>query len=287
MASRKPLHPNAKRIASPAVRDKIRQAIGKKLQKADADDVEQKVYVRLLEIVDRLPAGDDPLLALTFVITEGKVADKLNGADRSDGGHDDPSAIERALPPHARVSPQQREELRALLVYVHKEEREGRISPGTLPIAKRLAKGETFDEIAAHTGVPASTLRSMMTRARENLRADWKVYSGLGGTVIALLIYLGLTRDGDRVGAPRPPNEEPSETTSAPAPETPAQAAARLRREAKAACDARDWTTCEARLDAASKVDPTSNARREVIDMRTAIAQGKSGTPPPPPATPR
>jgi DNA-directed RNA polymerase specialized sigma24 family protein len=280
-------HPNARRLASPAVRQKVLDAIGKQLQPADAKDVTQEVYVRLFRLIDRLPETEDGLLGLVVVVTRGEILRCFRKSAVRDARHADESEGDAVEEKSASEKLQQHEEHRQLYAFALAASANGEADADCLRWSARLARGDEYADIAADESIPEATIRKRMERFRKYMRAHWKEYSGLGGVVLGALLLYFTHEDSDRVGAGRPGPDEPSPTTSAHAPETPAQAAARLRREAKAACDAHDWTTCESRLDEANRVDPTSNARPEVIELRTAIAHARSGTQQPPPAPSR
>lgn len=270
-------HPNAKRIASPMVRAKILEVIGKRLQPADVKDVMQEVYLRLFRVIDELPESDDELRAFTAVVTDGEVKRKLRKDTVRDGRHAGEEAAEAVAEPATSVSPHEREEFRRLYEYAQTVDEKAPYHADCLRWAQRLARGDEWADIARDEGIPESTLRKRMERFRKHMRQRWYVYSGLAGPVLVYLMVNHWRDEYPGVGAPNPHAMEPEATTSAPAPETPTQAASRLRLEAKTACDAHDFTKCESLLDAANRLDPSSNARPEVIDLRTTISRARSG----------
>jgi len=120
--------------------------------------------------------------------------------------------------------------------------------------------------------VPEATVRKRMERFRKHMRARWARYSGLGGAVLAIVLLLWARGRDEHVSSPRP-------SYVAPPPETPAEHATRLRRDAKTACDASDFVTCRARLDDARALDPDGEATPEVRQLRDVVrkATGDAG----------
>jgi hypothetical protein len=67
---------------------------------------------------------------------------------------------------------------------------------------------------------------------------------------------------------------------------TPRERAARLRDEAVAACGARDFAACEAKLDDAMRLDPAGESEPRVVAARAAIAEWQMPKPAPSESTP-
>ncbi|HEY8089234.1 MAG TPA: hypothetical protein VIF09_15350, partial [Polyangiaceae bacterium] len=271
MAAATPSHPNARRIASPAVRERILTVLRGKAQHADVMDAMQKVYVRLLLLVEELPESNGELLALVTVVAQGKLVDHkrrqtVDLARNVDA--DDEAVIEL---PAKGLSAYTTSEWKRLFAFVEKLEERGEVQPGFLRVARRLAAGETYEDIAPDEGISAPALRKRMERERRNLVARWTAYSGLGGAVLAvLLVLLARKPKSDIVAAPGPVFTSQTASTAV-ATETPAQQAARLRSEAKVLCDKAQWPACAAKLDEARDLDSLSESRREVLNMRSTI----------------
>lgn len=278
MAARPPPHPNARRIATPAVRAKILAVIGRMLQPAERDDVMQKTYVRLFVIIDRLPESDEDLIGFVGGITHGLVINQLRSnsvRDRRLGEESEAADVEE---PAEAVTPQQRLEWKALHEVADQAVKDGAVPPEALVWAERLARGDTYAHIGDDEGLPEATVRKRMERFRKILRSRWTQATGITGAVIgALLLYFGLRH-------PATPNIVPEAyvpvptVTSAPAEETPAQKVARLTSQAQALCDRLDFEACEARLNDASDIDRDNESRPAVVKMRHAI-QNANGKP--------
>jgi DNA-directed RNA polymerase specialized sigma24 family protein len=271
MPPRPPLHPNARRIATPAVRTKILAVIGKRLQPADRDEVMQQVYVRLLLILDELPEGDDDLVGLVGAVTDGRVLDHFRGTAVREARHADESAADDVGEGPDVLSAQEREEWKALHDFANKAVAEGKISPDILRWSKRLAMGDSYEDIARDEGISVEVVKKRMTRAREYLRERWGRATGLTGAVIgAVLLFFYFRHPATPDIVPEAYIPEPT-ATRAPAVETPEQKVARLTSQAQALCDKKDFDACEALLNDASDIDRDNEYRPPVIKMRHAI----------------
>ena len=271
MATRPPPHPNARRIATPAVRAKILAAIGRRLQPSERDDVMQKTYLRLFSLLDRLPESDDDLLGLVGVVTHGQVIDQLRLNAIRDGRLVEESEAADVEEPAEAVTPEQRVEWKALRDVADQAVKDGVVPPEALRWAERLARGDTYEEIGLDEGLPAATVRKRMERFRKILRSRWTQATGITGAVItALLVFFLVRHPATPDIVPEAYVPEPS-ATSAPAVETTEQKVARLTQEAQALCDKKDFERCEARLDDASDIDRDNEYRPAVIKMRHAI----------------
>jgi RNA polymerase sigma factor (sigma-70 family) len=280
-------HPNAKRVASPAVRAKMLATLGKKLQRADAEEVMQRAYVRLLTLVDRLPEDDDGLLGLVVVVVRGQMVDHFRRDAVHQARHADGDEADAAPEVPDRTSLQQQEEYRRLYEFAKNEEVAGRVDPDCLRWAERLARGDTYADIARDEGIPEATIRKRMERFRKHMASRWRLYSGLAGVVVCVIFFVVRPKPEPPIARTHDVDTAPSAASSAPATEWPAQHAERLRREARAACDLDDWDVCGAKLDEARDLDVDSEARRDVVQMRDEIARALSGKPPRPLKPPR
>src|SRR5260370_39254 len=93
-------HPNARRLAGPEVRAKILAVIGKRVTPADADDIAQSAYVRLM-MLPSLPEAYDDLRALVVTVVRGLIVDhhrkrKVRKDRRQDGQGVDEACARRA-----------------------------------------------------------------------------------------------------------------------------------------------------------------------------------------------
>ena len=271
MGTRPPPHPNARRIASPAVRAKILAAIGRKLQPAERDDVMQKTYMRLFAIIDRLPESDEELIGLVGVVTHGQVIDQLRRNTVRDGRQADESEAPDVEEPEEAVTPEKSVEWKALFDIAEQAAREGLIPPESLGWAERLARGDTYEQIGLDEGLPAATVRKRMERVRKILRSRWTQVTGLTGAVIgAILLFFYLRKPATPDIVPEAYVPAPS-VSSAPAVETTEQKLARLTSQAQLLCDQHNYLDCETILDVAKEVDSTNEDRPPVIKMRHAI----------------
>ncbi|HEY1692176.1 MAG TPA: sigma-70 family RNA polymerase sigma factor [Polyangiaceae bacterium] len=269
-------HPNARRIASPAVRAKMRAVIGDQLQKADADDVVQKTYLRLLTAIDRLPEDEDGLLGFVVVVTVGEVKRRHKRAAVDQARFTERRELEDDEREDGALSPQLREEFREIHAWAVKQQADGRVDPDCLRWAERIARGDTFEEIAEDEGIPAATVRKRMERFRKHMKEHRLAYAGgLSVLVLALVFFLRPPSRPDIVAEPTPPTT-PSAVPTAVATETPDQIAARLRHEAQLLCDAKKFTECEAKLYEAGNWDAEIGAKPDVIQMQHAIEAWKA-----------
>jgi DNA-directed RNA polymerase specialized sigma24 family protein len=249
--------PNARRIATDAVRKKIREVIGKRVLAQDAGDIEQAAYLRLLAMPS-LPETERELLGLVVVVVRGLVVDHHRRRSALDKRHDDGKDVDEVAPDVDDAGMSEREEWRRMLAFVEEEVAAGRISPDVLRWSKRLAEGDTLAQIAADEKIPRSTLKMRLHRAREHLRKHRAKYGAATGAVIALLLLLRRPEPGI-VSHPRP---RPS-------------TAEEFRDEAARECSGGDFVECERDLDEAKRRDPTGDHLPYVEEMRRKIEQSK------------
>jgi RNA polymerase sigma factor (sigma-70 family) len=271
-------HPNARRIASPAVRAKMLEVLGKRLQPADAEDTMQRAYMRLLSILDQLPADDDELLAFVVVVTRGQIVDHHRRDAVSEARHADESEGREVPEKDGALSPERRAEFRALGDLAERTALGSREHADCLRWAKRLAHGDTYAEIARDEGIPEATLRKRMERFREFMRGR----TGQVGLVLAFLVLIGggwlaigLPGGGDRDKQHRTahptqsaaPSAAPA-TSSTP---TPPQRAAQLLDEARDLCRRQEWDACGKKIDEASKLWPDIENEPDVPYLRDQV----------------
>jgi DNA-directed RNA polymerase specialized sigma24 family protein len=255
MPDRAGLTPQAQRVAAAAVREKVAAVIGRRVPDADRDDVAQAAYLRLL-LIARLPDSEHELLGLVVCVTRGCVVDfhrrrAVLEARTADGADVDGVAFDADI-----AGVVERDEWRQMLTFVEKEVAAGRVAPEVLRWAERLAAGDTIAQIAGDEGIPVSTLKMRLHRAREHLRKNWTSYAA--GFVFAFGLLYMTHRD------------DPSATGGAPPPAAVDQA--RYVRE-RAADECRDgaYAQCEHDLDLAKRLDPDGEQRPEVRALRDAI----------------
>jgi hypothetical protein len=116
---------------------------------------------------------------------------------------------------------------------------------------------------------PATDIAARRLRSRP---AVWLAAAALAaGVAFALAQGLGPAPVAHHTPPPAPP--VPPVTTWPPSP-TPQELAATLRREALAACDAKQWFDCDDKLDQAFALDP---AGEDVPRIKAARAAAKAG----------
>ena len=126
--------------------------------------------------------------------------------------------------------------------------------------------------IAPQTRPMASRAPNEARSARSRPAVAWLAAAAMIGAVASgglIAAFQTLLQSGPTVMAPPPPS------TSAPVPlAADLAAAATLRREANAACDAQRWSLCLANLDKARSVDPDGDGSTAVKSLRDkAIAR--------------
>jgi DNA-directed RNA polymerase specialized sigma24 family protein len=94
------------------------------------------------------------------------------------------------------------------------------------------------------------------------LVASLSVAAALAASALVVLRVLDPTSGGDVVGA-APPRDAITRATA-------------LREAAVAACKARSWTVCGAKLDEATKLDPAGEREPAVQSMRQSVEEGKA-----------
>lgn len=128
---------------------------------ADVDDVVQDVFITAWQ---RLPELEDlgKVKSWLMRITGRRAVDRLRAARP----HAELAGVELPAPPHA--DPPQRAEARAGVAALG-------AALGRLPDAQRSCwvlrelGGHSYEEIAAQLGIPASTVRGLLSRARQDI----------------------------------------------------------------------------------------------------------------------
>jgi DNA-directed RNA polymerase specialized sigma24 family protein len=148
--------------------------------------------------------------------------------------------------------------------------------------------GESHASIAGEMGLPVKTVARRVARMQETFD---KHVADLALVALVLLFVLAcvlrLLRPAKDEAGPRP---GPDVVQPAPAPRPEGQAhtsldparARALRGEAFAACRAKDWDTCETKLDRADEQDPDGALDAQVADARRVIASSRPSDKGPP-----
>lgn len=160
--------------------------------------------------------------------------------------------------------------------------------PAKLCVATDEQVDAMMDAAGIEVGQP-ETAEQMLARVERRRRerqavapkkaAPKKPVSGVvwvAGAVVAAAAAAGVAMEiGPRPGpgaiGPEPPSSLPA----------PRELAARLRREALAACNARDFAACTAKLDEAKGLDPAGESEPRVVAARAAVAASRAPTPEP------
>jgi len=137
---------------------------------------------------------------------------------------------------------------------------------GLDPAAERVKAGEWRRELGERVAARKAAQEKAQVRParRAHPALTWLVAASLGAGVGGSVVYTSML-GGVTAPAPR---------GSSTAPEPERAAAADLRRDAVAACDAQRWGECLARLDAARSLDPAGDATAEAEATRRRAMEG-------------
>jgi DNA-directed RNA polymerase specialized sigma24 family protein len=249
---------HGQRIAAADVRTKIYDTIGKRVTAADADDVAQATYVRLLAMPS-LPEAEHELLALVVTVVRARIIDhhrmrKVRERSRAEGAE-----VDEIAPEDGPAGVEVRAEWRETLVFVEAEVAAGRVQADVLRWAHALATGKTIDEIAVAEKRSASSIKMTMKRAREHLKKRWPHYA-TAGVAVMLLVFWIRRQEPQRVASGNPRAQWTAQD---------------YRAQASRECAERRFEACERDLDEAKGSDPAGESRAEVKAMREVIAKGK------------
>lgn len=262
-----PVDDRTKRLANPALLAKMRAAIPRDMQKADADDVVQGVFEELLATV--LPDTDDGLIGLAVVTVRRRCTDRFRALQRRKQRDVEDLELGESLPEPEVPRDAVDEDLQRIQDAVEAEIARGRLSPQDRDLARMLAQGMTLAQIAEATGEPLGTVKWRASRLKAHMAKYWYLYAATA----VLLVVAGMTRKRtafeigrDLTGETPPP---------AGSTEPLLYSADHYISMAQDMCDDNFWSECEKHLDEARQVDPLSERRPEVIAMRAQIAKAK------------
>jgi DNA-directed RNA polymerase specialized sigma24 family protein len=278
----KKLPASAALLADPELRRRIRATIGGKVPKQDVEDVMQQVYLRLVGLLDRLPAEPNERIALAVTITQGRAIDYQRHRLVHDGRREEVEEMEDLPAETHAISPETRAGWNQMLALIDAEIAAGNIPPEALRWAHGLAQGKTIAEMAREDGVTESKIKMVLKRAREVLGPRWKEISGIGlSTLGIVLIWIFVIRNppepeiGPDVHAfGRSRATSSAAASSAPVPHESPSA---LRDLARQECAALDYSTCAMDLDRARELDPDGEKLPEVIAMRKTLHDVMNG----------
>jgi len=268
-----------KRLADPALMAKIRDFVPRKVQRADADEIVQKVFLRLL-LIATLPPTQDRLFGLAVIVTKQVSLDHFRRVSVRLGREADVEEHSELLPqPELQVDLDEEQKIRLALTKVEEDAAAGRIPESLVVIARYLAEGKTYAEIAALTGSTEAAVKMQASRLRKHLREHWGKWLAGATTLGVFALFFLLTRrpvvPGPEIG---PDNVAMSATatTARPAASSVGPGPDALRALAVEACQDQFYEECERRLDQAKAADPTSESLPVVKDLRETIAKWKA-----------
>jgi RNA polymerase sigma factor (sigma-70 family) len=267
-----------KRLADAALMAKIREKVPRKLQPADADEIVQKVFLRLL-LIATLPPTRDRLLGLAVIVTKQVSLDHFRRASVRLGREADVEEHSELLPaPELQVDLDEEQKIRLALDKVEEDAAAGRIPKSLVRIAQLLAEGKTYAEIAELTGSTEAAVKMQASRLRSHLRQHWAKWLAAATTVGALVLYVVFGRrpapswdigpDTAAMSASAAPTTAPGGST---APGRPS-----FIDQATLMCADGFYDACEKDLDQAVALNPQFEALAEVKEMRAAIAKWKA-----------
>ena len=272
MPAERALHPNAKAVAAPAVRAKIMAVLGKRVPPADADDIAQAAYLRLL-MMPSLPGTEHALLGLVVTVVRGLIVDRHRARKHRRKQHADDADVDAVAVEEGAPTAQDREEWRQMLAFVQTEVDAGRVPPDALRWARGLASGETIDDIAAHENRSPSAIKMRMKRLREHLRRRWPIYAGVAGPILVIVLWI---RSGSReIDTGSRSADDARRSASEAASPGPMHRERKYREMAAKDCREGAYDACEEELDAAKRLDPDGEDLPAVKAMREAIAAHK------------
>jgi DNA-directed RNA polymerase specialized sigma24 family protein len=260
-------HPYAERLAHPMVRAKIVQIIGRRVPAAEAEDIAQKAFVRLL-LTQGLPENPTDLVGYAAMVVHRLVIDHHRARRRNDARREDGMEVDEIVVEDGAPAVEERAEWRQMLAFAQKEAGAGRIPADVPRWASELAAGKTIEQIAHQEGRSPSAIKMAMKRARDHLRRRWPLYAA--GASAALLLLWIRNQEPAMVSAPNP-----YARGSASATEPPEMRAQTYRDKAARECRDGAFDACERDLDEAKKADPASENRPDVKEMRQAIERSK------------
>jgi DNA-directed RNA polymerase specialized sigma24 family protein len=250
------------RLTEPDLRQHLlAYALSRGVPSRHAEDTVQQTLLEAWAKRDDWPRTPRAFKHYVFAIAYCNAIDEHRVVQREPLLEDDPGPAAPAATPI-----EVREGLASVEAYV-----EGSASmKRALGYVLRWYRGDSYAEIAAADGVTEQAVKSSVNAFRDKLRA------GLGAVlaahavlfVLALTIASSVALVADRGARPHP--------VAASAPDDPRERAARLRRRAYDACDARDWAACLERLDDAAAIDPPGDD-----DPRVRAARALAGGAPP------
>jgi DNA-directed RNA polymerase specialized sigma24 family protein len=276
------------RVLSPEVQAAIVKAVRKAgVNGNDREDVQQVVNMELLaEGMDSVDL--DHCLALARTKAHDRSVDLMRLWARRGKTNVGPTEEADEHPALRNLEP---DACRAIVVkqqaaVFNEAVAEGAISEQDVRILQLDADGLDAGEIAKRVKLAPKTVRNRLSTARKILNEAWAKRSRIvvgGVTILAVLVMLWIVqrkreqyaRDHahdfditpDRVQTPREP--------------TPMERADNLRKEAWDACGARYYGTCADKLNEAAKLDPASETRQDVKDLRKMIYDAEHVTPGP------
>jgi DNA-directed RNA polymerase specialized sigma24 family protein len=247
-------------LSDPAMRARVARVVQKRVaDEQAAQDIVQNAFADAYAYESRLPKEDAAARKYLFGIVRNKIRMHIREwLTRSNEAFDEEI--------HGRMDPPP-VEARWLLRKIVADVPESRWQ--TVGWFVRVALGDSLADIAREAGVDYDTAHKRYDRMREELR---RRANELTTMVAMVLLAFGILR----TARPHPdqtatPDLRPAPSYSVQHEPTPKeQAAAELRREAFAACDAHRWSECLQGFDEARRIDPSGDAALDVQAARKA-----------------
>ncbi len=250
---------------SAAFRDALLAMVRRRVPPADADDVVQAALTEAVASTDR-PREREEARRWIWGVARNKVADYHRRQRREVVG---------AVP--EQVAPRAPEAERDLLRWAVGELPPDSDARRTFEWLLREGDGETLEAIAEEARLPPPQVRQRVSRMRRLFRTRWAQLAAAG--LAGVLVYLAWR--GTR--SPAPHDHRPAPLIEAPEIAAIRASVQRLRGEALAACDRREWTRCLEGLDAARALDPIGDGDPAVQRARQLAHLALTPPPPPPP----
>lgn len=228
----------------PDLRAALVAMVRKRVPEAEVEDIVQTALAEALES-PHAPQDSESLRRWIFGVAKNKVVDYHRRAGRE--SFDMPDVAGTAAP-HVEAD---------LLRWAERNIPDGDENKKTLDWMLREGDGEKLESIAESEKLPPPRVRQRVSRLRRHLKENWQrevaLLAALGVVIGALVLYLKQKDPHDPiVREVVDPRAEP------------------VRKLALEKCASSDWAKCIEGLDAAKKLDPEGDKRRDVQEARQA-----------------
>jgi DNA-directed RNA polymerase specialized sigma24 family protein len=271
------LRDRTQRLADRELLDKVRAFIPPRLQKSDADDVTQTVFLRLL-LIEELPPTKERLVGLAVNITRHAAIDLLRRKGTAMGrAQDVDELVDMLAPTEEKPTVDEEEQIRLGLQHMREKRDRGEIPERMLQTAELLAQGKDYAEIAKLQGRSVAAVQMDASRIRTHLRKYWQTYAAVAGLGAFIVLFWVVWRRPDGSIGPDVNGMNRPAASTAPAPTTiDDHDSTWFRGDANLMCSDRLWDQCEQDLDNAKKLDPKSEELPDVKQWRQDIRDGRA-----------